>query len=93
MRVGRLKKSTKGTEELRPTLMQKEHSVGEFLGNAGIVRDHDTGEPELVLEALNERAKATGRDGIDHGGGLVIQDDLRLSSQRASHGHGAFASR
>ena len=91
MRIGRLKKATKGTEEKRLALVQKEHGVGELLGKSGIVRDYDTGESELELEALDERAKATGRDGIDHRGGLVIQDDLMLSSQSASHGHSAFA--
>ena len=73
--------------------MQKENRVGEFLRKACVMRDHDTSKSQLELEPLNEIAKTPRSDGIDHGSGLVIQDDLRLRSQRTGHGYGAFSPR
>ena len=65
----------------------------EHLCKTRIMRDHDAGETKLVLEPLNQPAETAGNDGIDHGGGLVIEYDLRLRSQRAGHGHSTLASR
>ena len=91
MRVGGRKKLLERPEEPGAALMEEEHQVGQPLGKAHIVGNHDAGESELILGPLDEAAKAAGNDGIDHGGWLVIEHHLRLSRQRAGNGHGAFA--
>jgi hypothetical protein len=46
--------------------------------------------PKLKLEALDEIADAARHDGIDHGGGLVVEDRLRLGGQRTGDGDAAL---
>ena len=44
----------------------------------------------MPLEAQHEVAQMVGHNGVDHGGGLVVQDALRLGGQRARDGDRAF---
>ena len=71
--------------------MQEEDHVGQALGKAHIVGDHDAGLAQMALEDLDQVAEAAGNDGIDHGGWLVVQHNLRLPGEGSSNGHGALA--
>jgi hypothetical protein len=43
------------------------------------------------LENLDQVAEAAGDDGIDHGGWLVVEHNLRLPGEGAGDGHGALS--
>ena len=38
--------------------MEKDHAIGKALRQAHVVRDHDAGQSQLVLELLNEIGEA-----------------------------------
>ena len=78
MGIGRGKKSLERAEEMRPALMKKEHAVGERLGEARVMRDHNAGKAELALQSLNQATQTASNDGIDHGGRFIVEHDLRL---------------
>ncbi len=67
--------------------MQKYDAVSQFLGQAHVMRYHDAGELELVLQFLDEVAQKLRHEGIDHGGGFVIKNAFRLGRKRAGNGH------
>ena len=71
--------------------MEEEHQVSEPLGKAHVVGNHDGGESKLALEPLDEVAEVAGDDGVDHGGGLVVEHDLGLGCKGAGNGHSALA--
>src|SRR6516162_4894344 len=70
--------------------MQKHDAVGQFLGQAHIVRHHDAGELELVFELLDEVAEQGSHQRVHHGGGLVVENAFRLRSQGTCNRHAAF---
>jgi hypothetical protein len=90
-RIGRGQKCRQRSKEAGAALIEEQYGVGEALGKAHVVSDDDASESELALEALDEVAEAAGDDGIDHGGGLVVEDHFRLCGQGAGDGDGAFA--
>ncbi len=70
--------------------MQEENQVSEPLGKAHIVGNHNAGLAQMLLENLDQVAEAASDNGIDHGGGLVVKHNLRLSGECAGDGHGAL---
>jgi len=91
MRIGRGQEGGQRPKKTGPALIEEQHLIGEALGKAHVVGNHDAGESKLALEPLDQVAQAAGNDGIDHGGGLVVEHDFGLGSQGASHGHSPFA--
>jgi len=80
------------TEENRFPLMQKDHAVGKFLGQAHVVSNHDTGQAQLELEPLDEVSEKLRHQRVDHGGGLIVKNAFRPRRQGAGNGHGPFHS-
>src|ERR1700691_2741078 len=74
-----------GTEKLRLPLIEEEDPIREALRQAHIMGNHDTCEAELVFELLDQTAQATPHERVDHRGGLIVEDSLRLRCQRASN--------
>ena len=83
VRVRENEKILEWAEELRPSLVKKED---------GDVRNDDAGMAELMLQALDEPTQTTRNDGVNHDSGFIVEHNLRLRGQRASHGQGAFGS-
>ena len=63
--------------------MKKNDPVGQLLRQAHVVRNHDAGQVELYLEALDQISQKLRHQRIDHGGRLVVQHALRTRRQRA----------
>src|SRR5579872_194075 len=69
---------------------EKYHPVGNLAHQGQVVRDHHSSQLKLILQAQHEITQMVGHDGIDHGGGLVVENAFGLRRQRAGNGHGAF---
>src|SRR5215469_11364688 len=82
-----------GAEEDGPGFVEEDDAIGELFGQAHIVGDDDTGEAELDLQTLNEVAQQLRHEGIDHGGGFVVENALRTRSQSAGDRHRTLHSR
>ena len=52
--------------------------------------DHDGGFAEFFLELEDEVGHVGGHDGIDHGGGLVVEDGVGIFGEGAGNGDGAL---
>ena len=83
VRVRENEKILEWAEELRPSLVKKED---------GDVRNDDAGIAELMLQALDEPTQTARNDGVNHDSGFIVEHNLRLRGECASHGHGALAS-
>jgi hypothetical protein len=81
-------RSADRTEENHAAFVQKHHLVGHFVHQVQIVRHHHRGQLELPLQAQHQVAQVVGHDGVHHGGGLVVENALRLRGQRPRDGHG-----
>jgi len=64
--------------------------VGDFAGAVHIVGDDDAGDTQFGTEFIDQLIDAVRADGIQPGGGLVIQDDAGLEHDGAGEGD-AFA--
>src|SRR5262244_3503141 len=69
------------------TLVEHGHAVGDLEDLGDLVADHHRGEAELAVELLDEPVNGIDEDGIEAGGGLVEEDDLRFSHEGAGDGH------
>ncbi len=76
--VRRCKELAEGTKEACLPLVKKEDRVCQAFSEPHIVSDNDAGKAKLVFKALDEVAEPPGDDGVDHGGGLIVEDDFRL---------------
>jgi len=73
--------------------MQKEDGIRQLAGETSVVRDHDAGKAQLMLETLNEAAQTAAYQGIDHGGGLVVEHALGLRGECSRNGDRTFHAR
>src|SRR5206468_10857239 len=69
------------------TFVEHGHAVGDLEDLGDLVADHDRGEPELAVEVLDEAVNGVHEDGVEPGGGLVEEDDLRLRHEGPRDGH------
>ena len=51
----------RGVRKKRFALVEEEDGIGQALGEAHVVSDHDAGEAELLLEALDEYLRGGGQ--------------------------------
>src|ERR1700722_18889361 len=91
MRLGRIQKSFQWTKVAGAALVEKKYLIGELLGKAHVVRNHDAGKAQLTLEALDKIAQPPRNDGVNHGGWFVVEHHLRLRCQRPGNGNRSLA--
>src|SRR5688572_24110068 len=74
--------------ELHDTpLVQHAHEIGDLEDLGDLVTHHDGREPVPPVQVGDQLVDRVHEDGIEAGGGLVEEDDLRLGHQRARDGH------
>ncbi len=71
-------------------IQEQEAMVGDLAGTVHIVGDDDAGDAEFAAEFIDELIDAVRADGIQPGGGLVVEDDAWLEHDGAGEGD-AFA--
>jgi hypothetical protein len=89
--IRRSKELAEWAEKASLPLVKKQDRVGEALSESHIVSDNDAGKAKLVFEALDKIAEPASDDGVDHGGGLIVEDDFRLGGESPGYSHGSFA--
>src|SRR5215475_4184610 len=67
-------------------LVEHGHAVGDLEDLGDLVAHHHRGEAELAVELLDEPVNGIDEDGIEAGGGLVEEADLRLRHEGAGDG-------
>src|SRR5688500_10051316 len=68
-------------------LVQHGHQFGELEDLGNLVTDYDRREAVPAVQVGDQLVDRVHEDGIEAGGGLVEEDDLRLGYQRARDGH------
>ena len=68
-------------------LGQHGHAAGEGKKRVQIVRDHDDGQAQLLVQRLQQRAKGIGTVGVQPGRGFVQHEQGRIHDERARQRH------
>lgn len=89
VRVGAGFDALDGAEVNDAAFEEDDDAVSDAAHEVEVVGDDDGSEPELAFEAEHEGGHAVAHDGIDHGGGLVVEDALGLGGEGTGDGDGA----
>src|SRR5579862_3129812 len=90
VRVGGGFEFVPGAKEGDFGIADKYDAIGEFFGEMRVVGDHEGSFAELFLEFKDEVGHVGGHDGVDHGGGLVVEDSVGIFGEGAGDGDGAL---
>lgn len=72
----------------RDFAVQEEEAVlGDLAGAVHVVGDDDAGDAEFFAEFVDELVDAIGADGIEAGGGFVVEDDAGFEDDGAGEGN------
>src|SRR5579871_4361571 len=74
-------------EEDGSAFVEKDDALGQLFREAHIVSYNDAGQVELDFQPLDKVAQQLRHQGIDHGGGLVVEDAFRPRRQGARDGN------
>jgi len=78
----RLRQIGRRAKENHLAFKQKHYLVGHFVHQIQVVRHHDRGQPELLLQTQHQVAEVVGHDGVHHRCGFVVEHALGLRRQR-----------
>jgi len=88
---GRALHFRKGTVEDHLGRIEKNHTIGNFLRESCVMRDHYSRQVHLLLESLNDIGQAARHNRIHHCGRFVIENSLRVGCQGTGNGYDPFS--
>lgn len=74
--VGRVAELVRAAVEVNDAIFQHDDAVGNFEDAGDVVSDDHGGDGIALLQALDEVVDDVGDDGVEAGGGFVVEDDF-----------------